>query len=122
MSPNLANANELASPSSSRHNFSALAVSSTDPGAEWVAVVTEYLPRQAFELVVAFGRAFRDGDALHELVSLRNALKRDGKLLVVIGVREAWGDLRALVAEAGFTRIRELASDDHGSWTLELQR
>ena len=47
---------------------------------------------------------------------------RDGKLLVVIGARKAWGDLLALVAEAGFTRIRELASDDHESSTLELQR
>ncbi len=110
MSPRLENA------------FAALALSSTDPGGEWAAIDTEHLPRQAFELVVAFARTERDGDALQELVSLRNALTRDGKLVVVLGPRGTWGDLHDLAARAGFTRVRELSPEAHGSSTLELRR
>jgi hypothetical protein len=122
MSSSLAPASDPAGPTSNRGAFCALALSSSDPGAKWAVVDGEYLPRQGFDLAVVLRRAFSDVDALQELVSLRNALKRDGTLLVVIGPRDAWGELRDLVVQAGFTRIRELTSDVHGSSALELQR
>ena len=83
---------------------------------------TEALPRHAFDLIVAMGTAQRDGDALAELVALRNSLTRNGKLLVVFGGRDAWSDLGDLSTQAGFTRIQKLAQHRSGSSTLVLQR
>jgi hypothetical protein len=105
----------------SPHAFSALAPSSSDLGAEWMPIDTERLPRQTFDLVVAFARTRFVDEALQALVSIRNALTRDGKLLVVVGAKGAWGNLHDLVTRAGFTRMRELPAAD-GSQALELQR
>jgi hypothetical protein len=107
------------SPSSA---FAALALSAADVGGEWAAIDTYRLPRQAFELVVAFARTELVAEALDALVSIRNALTRDGRLLVVLGPRAAWGDLRDLASRAGFTRVRELSVEAQGSPTLEFRR
>jgi len=99
--------------------FAALAAPS--PGAEWVAVDAGRLPRQAFDLVIAFADGADGADALADLASLRNALTRDGKLLVVVSAKGAPCDVRDLAVRAGFTRVREIPSQSHHS-TLELQR
>ncbi len=118
MSLPLASSTHLVPAGPDRGTFSALAVPSS--GAGWVTVDARHLPRHAFDLVIAFVRA-HGGDALADLVSLRNALTRDGKLLVVLAAPGAWGELRDLAARAGFTRVRELPSHALDS-TVELQR
>jgi hypothetical protein len=102
--------------------LTALAAPAVASDEEWQLLDTEALPRQAFDLVVAFGAAQGEGDVLAELVAIRNALTRDGKLLAVFRGHEAWSDLQRLVAQAGFTRIRRLDRQAPGSSTLVLQR
>jgi hypothetical protein len=89
-------------------------------GARWELVDTERLPRQAFERVLAVGDFDTSSDPLAQLVSLRNALTRDGELLLWLGAGGG-EDLRDLAARAGFTRVRELSTGSR-FWTLELRR